>query len=50
MDETYEEHQKHHHVGKGMENVPYITKEVFHSQFTLNLKQYRDNNNFVKIN
>ena len=27
-----------------------LTQESFHSQFQLNLDQYRDNNNFIRMN
>ena len=34
----------------GNQSYPYITKEVFHSQFRLKIDEYRDNNNFMRIN
>jgi hypothetical protein len=37
-----------HHKDPNRESV--TTKSIFHSQFMLNLDQYRDNNNFMRIN
>ena len=33
-----------------MGQKPFLTVKKFHSQFQLNEKQYRDNNNFIKVN
>ena len=37
-------------VDENYNKYPLVTQNSFHSQFVLNLDQYRDNNNFVRIN